>query len=123
MSNGPDERKLLTTKLQDLYRTAGDPGLHAAVEWLLRTWKQEAWLADGSEWAVGQRKDDAWRMQKLKGISQECWPTSETPKTSPQWYVNGQGQTMVVIPGPVEFVMGACRSPRRKSQGRKRAAA
>ena len=28
-------------------------------------------------------------------------------KTPPQWYVNGQGQTMVVIPGPVEFVMGS----------------
>jgi formylglycine-generating enzyme required for sulfatase activity len=25
----------------------------------------------------------------------------------PQWYVNGQGQTIVVIPGPVEFLMGS----------------
>src|SRR5262249_18464959 len=24
----------------------------------------------------------------------------------PEWYVNSQGQTMVVIPGPVEFLMG-----------------
>jgi formylglycine-generating enzyme required for sulfatase activity len=28
-------------------------------------------------------------------------------KTPPWWYVNGQGQTMVAIPGPVEFVMGS----------------
>jgi formylglycine-generating enzyme required for sulfatase activity len=28
-------------------------------------------------------------------------------KTPPQWYVNGQGQTFVVVPGPVEFVMGS----------------
>jgi formylglycine-generating enzyme required for sulfatase activity len=28
-------------------------------------------------------------------------------KTLPQWHVNGQGQTMVVIPGPVEFIMGS----------------
>jgi formylglycine-generating enzyme required for sulfatase activity len=28
-------------------------------------------------------------------------------KASPQWYVNGQGQTMVVIPGPAEFMMGS----------------
>src|SRR5262249_36181670 len=28
-------------------------------------------------------------------------------KTAPQWYVNSQGQTMVVIPGPVDFVMGS----------------
>ena len=26
---------------------------------------------------------------------------------SPGWYVNGQGQTMVVFPGPVEFLMGS----------------
>jgi eukaryotic-like serine/threonine-protein kinase len=31
----------------------------------------------------------------------------EKEKTPPQWYVNGQGQTMVVIPGPVEFIMGS----------------
>ena len=28
-------------------------------------------------------------------------------KTPPQWYVKTQGQTLVVIPGPVEFVMGS----------------
>jgi formylglycine-generating enzyme required for sulfatase activity len=28
-------------------------------------------------------------------------------KAKPQWYVNGQGQVMVVIPGPVEFLMGS----------------
>jgi formylglycine-generating enzyme required for sulfatase activity len=28
-------------------------------------------------------------------------------KASPQWYVNGQGQTLVVIPGSVEFLMGS----------------
>ena len=32
---------------------------------------------------------------------------SERRQRRPQWYVNGQGQTMVVIPGPVEFVMGS----------------
>src|ERR1019366_9162522 len=29
------------------------------------------------------------------------------PGAKPQWYVNGQGQTMVVMPGPVTFVMGS----------------
>ena len=24
-----------------------------------------------------------------------------------RWYVNGQGQTMVLLPGPVEFLMGS----------------
>src|SRR2546423_700078 len=33
--------------------------------------------------------------------------TRHAPPTTPKWYVNGQGQTFVVIPGPVEFVMGS----------------
>ena len=40
----PDARKTLLPKVQEMYRTATDPGLHAASEWLLRTWKQESWL-------------------------------------------------------------------------------
>jgi formylglycine-generating enzyme required for sulfatase activity len=28
-------------------------------------------------------------------------------ENQPQWYVNSQGMTMVVIPGPVEFLMGS----------------
>src|SRR5271156_29423 len=31
---------------------------------------------------------------------------ARTEKTPPQWYVNGQGQTMVVVPKPGEFWMG-----------------
>jgi formylglycine-generating enzyme required for sulfatase activity len=86
--------------LQDIYRTASDPGLHAASEWLLRTWQQEAWLQQvNREWA----KDKGQRAKRLEGIRQLL--TKE--KAPPQWYVNGQGQTMVVLPGPVEFVMGS----------------
>ena len=94
--------KPLLPKLQDMYRTDADPGLHAAAEWLLRTWKQEAWLKQvNEEWA----KDKEQREKRLDGIKQLLAKDKE--KTPPQWYVNGQGQTMVVIPGPVEFVMGS----------------
>ena len=31
-----DARNALLPKLQEMYRTASDPGLHAACEWLLR---------------------------------------------------------------------------------------
>ena len=34
-------------------------------------------------------------------------PPPSTHHTSPGWYVNTQGQTFVVIPGPAEFVMGS----------------
>ena len=72
------------------------------AEWLLRTWKQEAWLKQvNEEWA----KDKEQREKRLDGIKQTLAKDKE--KTPPQWYVNGQGQTMVVIPGPVEFVMGS----------------
>ena len=54
-------------KLQEMYRTDADPGLHAAAEWLLRTWKQEAWLKQvNEEWA----KDKEQREKRLEGIQQ-----------------------------------------------------
>jgi len=97
-----DIRKMLRPKLQSIYRSNADPGLHAATEWLLRAWKQEAWLTQvNEEWA----KDKEQREKRLADIEQLL--TKDKKKTSPQWYVNGQGQTIVVIPGPVEFLMGS----------------
>jgi eukaryotic-like serine/threonine-protein kinase len=97
-----EARKAVLQKLQEMYRTATDPGLHASAEWLLRQWKQEAWLKQINDaWA----KDKERREKRLESIQQSV--TREKEKASPQWYVNGQGQTMVVIPGPVEFVMGS----------------
>ena len=102
----PASRTSLLPKLQTIYRTDADPGLHAAAEWLLRTWKQEAWLKQvNEEWA----KDKEQRAKRLEGIEQQLKASraAAAPGAPPQWYVNGQGQTMVVIPGPVEFVMGS----------------
>ena len=98
----PEGKRRVVKRLQEMYRTAGDPGLHGAAEWLLRQWKQEAWLKQvNEEWA----KDKEQREQRLDGIRERLRKDQE--KTPPQWYVNGQGQTMVVIPGPVEFLMGS----------------
>jgi len=98
----PDARKAVLPKLQAIYRNDADPGLHAASEWLLRQWQRVTWLKQvNGEWA----KDKEQRQKRLVGI--ERLITMEKEKTPPQWYVNGQGQTMVVIPGPVEFVMGS----------------
>ena len=102
----PGARNALLPKMHETYQTASDPGLHAASEWLLRRWKEEAWL---------KQVNDAWAKEKVKG---EGWwvvgkdkdsppATRHSPPTTPKWFVNGQGQTMVVIPGPVEFVMGS----------------
>ena len=97
-----EDRQGLLPKLQEIYRTDTDPGLRAASEWLLRTWKQEAWLKQvNEEWA----KDKEKREKKLDSIKQLL--TKDKEKTPPQWYVNGQGQTMVVIPGQVKYQMGS----------------
>src|SRR5262249_58836772 len=96
------DRQGLLPKLQDMYRTATDPGLHAAAEWLLQTGKEEGWLKQVKEGGAKKKK------QRRKGLQRmEKLVTKEKEKAPPQWYVNGQGQTMVVIPGPVAFVMGS----------------
>jgi formylglycine-generating enzyme required for sulfatase activity len=108
----PEERRRLVPKLQTLYRTDVDPGLHAAAEWLLRAWQQGAWLQQvNEEWA----KDKGAREKRLGGIQQVV--TKDKEKTPPQWYVTGQGQTMVVIPGPVEFVMGSPPTEKGRADG------
>ena len=103
------DRTALIPKLQEMYRTDTDPGLHAASEWLLRKWKQKEWLKQANdEWA----KDNVQREQRLDRIKKNI--SVDDGKCSPQWYVTGQGQAMVVIPGPVEFKMG---SPMTKGVG------
>jgi hypothetical protein len=98
----PDNRKALLPKVQDIYRTASDPGLHASAEWLLRQWKEETSLKQMND---GWKKDREQREKRMEEIKQML--AEEKEKTPSQWYVNGQGQTMVVIPGQVEFMMGS----------------
>jgi serine/threonine protein kinase/formylglycine-generating enzyme required for sulfatase activity len=107
----PPERDQLLDKLRNWYCHDPDPGLHAAMEWLLRHWKQEQWLKQmNDEW----REDKPQREQRLERIRQEMAKSKD--QAHRQWYVNGQGQMMVVIPGPVEeFQMG---SPSTESERR-----
>ena len=53
------------------------------------------------QWAKDQPK----RETRIEQIKQDL--VRGQGKAVPQWYVNGRGQTMVVIPGPVEFLMGS----------------
>jgi serine/threonine protein kinase/formylglycine-generating enzyme required for sulfatase activity len=98
-----DGRQALLSKVQEMYRTETDPGLHAAAEWLLRQWQQEPWLRIvNGEWSKGKVPNGAWR---LVGNRQAV--LRSTTHKPPGWYVNRQGLTMIVIPGPVEFMMGS----------------
>jgi len=65
-------------------------------------WKQEAWLKKvNDDWAA----DEEQREKKLSEIRR--FLAKDKEKTPRQWFVNTQGQTMVVIPSPVEFTMGS----------------
>ena len=80
---GATEREKLNRRLPVLARQDPDPGVHSAVDFLLRKNQQEDWI-----------------QQKERQL------ISRTPKEGRRCYVNGQGQTMAVIPASVEFDMG-----------------
>lgn len=63
--------------------------MHGSVAWLLWQWGQK---------------------DKLLQLDQELAKASRQPAGERRWYVNRQGQTFVIIPGPVEFLMGSPRT-------------
>jgi serine/threonine-protein kinase len=90
-----DVRAPLVEKLLQWYRQDPDPGMHGAIDWLLRPGM------DGPE----PRKLDWGQAAALRQIDAELRRSG--PDGQHEWYVNGQGQTYVCIPGPVEFRMGS----------------
>ncbi len=108
----PGAKNQLVQQVQTIYRTASDPGIHAAAEWLLRRWHDERWL---------QQTQDSWRAdkgeRKKRLDSIEIALTTEKAKAAPQWYLTGEGHTMVVIPGPVVFEMGSPDAQPRRAIG------
>jgi formylglycine-generating enzyme required for sulfatase activity len=102
-----DKKTELIRKMQQIYQVADDAGLHAAAEWLLRSWEQDSWLKQVvGEWA----KDNIKKEAKIKSIRKQLASRGAPAPgslTAAQWYVTGQGQTMVVIPGAAEFIIGS----------------
>ena len=88
-------RKALVPAIELHYRNDPDPGVHAAAAWLLRHWKQEALITElNTGWAKDTKRRDSGTKAAL------------IPWAKPGWFVNGQKQTMTIVPGPVEFRMG-----------------
>jgi formylglycine-generating enzyme required for sulfatase activity len=88
----PAEKRALLPGLLKAYADHPDPGLHGAVEWLLRR-----------RWGQGEALDRIDR--KLAG----------RPPGKRRWYVTGQGKTMVVVPRPPDFLVGSpAHEPRRE---------
>jgi formylglycine-generating enzyme required for sulfatase activity len=78
-----DRRSRLVQQLLEAYRQEPDAGVHGALDWLLR----QRW---GQAQAVTQI-DAALRGQRPR---------------ERQWLVNGQGQTLTIVRGPITFTLG-----------------
>jgi formylglycine-generating enzyme required for sulfatase activity len=83
-----EDREHWLARLRQWYRHEPDAGLHGAVEWLLRRW--------GAGEAV---------VQADKAVA--CKESERKPGDARQWYVNGQGQTLVIVPAGGKFWMGS----------------
>jgi hypothetical protein len=86
----------LTRKLLDLYRTDPDPGIHAAAAWLLRQWGHGDKL----------KAIDTALAERDRAVARAA---ARLPEGGRLWYVNGQGQTMAIVPG-ADFWMGSPRT-------------
>lgn len=96
------ERASLVPYLLSLYRDDPDPGIHGAAAWLVRQWGWKEKLQEIDRVIV---KDPHYYDRRVEHLRQEGG--TMPPPAKPWWYVNGQGQTFTVLPGPVEFLMGA----------------
>ena len=90
----PVEREPLISKLLDLYRNDADSGIHGAIDWTLRRWKQH---------------------DKLEELNSQLMKVKDWGDR--RWFVNSQGQTFAVIEGPVEFHMGSPPSEPNRAAG------
>jgi hypothetical protein len=99
----PQAKQHLVEQMQEIYRKDSDPGMHAAAAWLLLQWREEAWLKQTNDAWAQEVKVKEKREQQLKSLNH----AAAAPGAKPQWFVNGQGQTLVLIPGPMEFLMGS----------------
>jgi formylglycine-generating enzyme required for sulfatase activity len=97
----PSEKVSWLALVTKRYKDDPDPGTHGAAEWVLRQWGREATIQQLTAAWVNEPE----RREQQARIKEKL--AREGNKAQPQWYVNGQGQTMVVIPGPVQFSMGS----------------
>jgi formylglycine-generating enzyme required for sulfatase activity len=77
-------RSSLFNTVERVFQTDPNPGVHSAAQWALRSWEQSDRLKE--------------RMKELM---------SAGPMANHRWYINSQGQTMIVFKGPVESRVGS----------------
>jgi serine/threonine protein kinase/formylglycine-generating enzyme required for sulfatase activity len=92
---GQAERQNFLPRLLQLYRDDPDPGIHGAADWLVRQWQA---------------------VDELKKIDRGL--ATGNVEGERQWYINRQGQTMMVVAHPGEFWMGEGKERHRQRIGR-----
>src|SRR5437667_1413052 len=85
-------RRPLISRLLRWYRDDPDPGIHGAIDWLLR-YGRHGEIARKLDWQQTVALSEIDR--NLAGRSAE----------QRAWYVTKEGQTMATVRGPIEFVM------------------
>lgn len=87
-------RTALVTHLLRLYREDPDPGIHSAIDWLLRHGKH----------GLLDRRIDWKQRDALDAIDREL--AGRLPGDR-NWFVTSEGHTLAVLREPAEFMMGA----------------
>ncbi len=87
-------RKEVASHLLDLYRDDPDPGVHSAIDWLLR--HRTLGMAD--------RPLDWNEAEALREIDRAL---AGQPPSTRRWFVTIEGHTLAITTGPVEFTMGS----------------
>ncbi len=105
-------REAFAGELLKLYRAHPDPGLHSAIDWLLRQkWGKGKELATiDAELAAAARTPVLVRgLAALAPVPVSVGPLLPAPTVAEKqdWYVNGEGQTYAAVRGPVEFTLGS----------------
>jgi formylglycine-generating enzyme required for sulfatase activity len=109
----PAECDALVSRLLEQYRHAPDPGLHSAIDWLLR----RKWGRAGAVAAIDRELTDEAQHRAAAARTRSVLPAvvgaglagvaSRPLGAGKDWFVNGEGQTYAVVRGPVAFTMGS----------------
>jgi formylglycine-generating enzyme required for sulfatase activity len=90
-------RQRLVPRLLAWYRDHPDPGIRGAIDWLLR---------HGEEWPA-PRPLDWGQAKELERIDRELARPVALAPGARRWFVNGQGQTLVVVESREPFLMSS----------------
>ena len=97
-------REDVVKRAKDIFLNDPDAGLHASAQWLLQQWGEKQWVATTLDSLRQNPQTKEQRKATLK-MAQES-SRNNASFTEPRWILNAQGQTEVVIFGPVNFMMG-----------------